>query len=102
MSSSNISPESWIGKLVWVFLRDDSGLPISNKAECGVVIDTVAGHRYSLSAPVWVVQVGDNYYRVWEGDMEEVEDWDEEVEGEDSSLETSRERTREHDRYSPE
>jgi len=102
MSSSNTSPESWIGKLVWVFLRDDSGLPISSKAECGVVIDTMAGHRYSLSAPVWVVQVGDNYYRVWEGDMEEVEEWDEEVEREDSSLETSGERTREHDRNSPE
>jgi len=77
MSSQSGSPESWIGKLVWVFLRDESGLPISDRAECGVVIDTVAGHRYSLSAPVWVVQVGDNYYRVWEGDMEEVEDWDE-------------------------
>ena len=102
MSSQNTSPESWIGKLVWVFLRDDAGLPISSKAECGVVIDTVAGHRYSLSAPVWVVQVGDNYYRVWEGDMEIVEDWDEEVEGEDSSLETPRERTRGHDWDSPE
>ena len=100
MNSSNTSPESWIGKLVWVFLRDDAGLPISSKAECGVVIDTVTGHRYSSSAPVWVVQVGDNYYRVWEGDMEIVEDWDEEVEGEDSSLEASRERTGEYDRDS--
>ena len=102
MSSSSTSPESWIGKLVWVFLRDDAGLPISTKAECGVVIDTVAGHRYSLSAPVWVVQVGDNYYRVWEGDMEEVEDWDEELEGEDSQMETAGERSREHGRDSPE
>jgi len=85
MSSSSSSPESWIGKLVWVFLRDDTGLPISNKAECGVVVDTVnINYR---GGPVWVVQVGDNYYHVWQGDMEEVEDWDEELEREDSSVE---------------
>ena len=78
MSLQSGSPESWIGKLVWVFLRDGSGLPISNKAECGVVVDTVVGHRFSSTAPVWVVQVGDNYYHVWQGDMEEVEDWDDE------------------------
>ena len=77
MSSSNTSPESWIGKLVWVFLRDDSGLPISNKAECGVVVDTVS-LNFSFEGPVWVVQVGDNYYHVWQGDMEEVEDWSDE------------------------
>lgn len=77
MSSQNGSPESWIGKLVWVFLRDDSGLPISNKAECGVVVDT-GNLNFSFEGPVWVVQVGDNYYHVWQGDMEEVEDWDDE------------------------
>ena len=76
MSSQDISPESWIGKLVWVFLRDDSGLPISSKAECGVVVDTV-NLSFSFEGPVWVVQVGDNYYHVWQGDMEEVEEWDE-------------------------
>ena len=83
MSSQNISPESWIGKLVWVFLRDDAGLPISNKAECGVVVDLVNLHWNE--GPVWVVQVADNYYHVWQGDMEPVEDWDEEVEREDGS-----------------
>ena len=99
MSSSNTSPESWIGKLVWVFLRDDAGLPISNKAECGVVVDLVHLRKgINLRGNVWVVQVGDNYYHVWEGDMEEVEDWDEEVEREDSSLEASRKRTGEYDR----
>ena len=77
MSSQDISPESWIGKLVWVFLRDDSGLPISNKAECGGVVDTV-NLSFSFEGPVWVVQVGDNYYHVWQGDMEEVEEWDDE------------------------
>lgn len=88
MSSSNTSPESWIGKLVWVFLRDDAGLPISNKAECGVVVDLVHLRKgIILRGNVWVVQVGDNYYHVWEGDMEPVEDWDEEMEGEDCSME---------------
>ena len=100
MHSSSTSPESWIGKLVWVFLRDDAGLPISSKAECGVVIDTDTGHRFSSTGPVWVVQVGDNYYRVWDGDMEEVEDGDEELEGEDCSLETTGEGSGEHDRNS--
>ena len=79
MSSSNISPEWWIGKLVWVFLRDDAGLPISDAAECGIVVD------YD-GFLCWIVQVGDNYYRVWNGDMEIVEDWDEEVEGERTVL----------------
>ena len=87
MSSQNISPESWIGKLVWVFLRDDSGLPISTKAECGIVIDTEVGHKFSPSAPTWIVQVEDNYYRVWDGDMELVEEWDEDLEGKDCSME---------------
>ena len=76
MSSQSGSPESWIGKLVWVFLRIDSGLPISNKAECGVVVDTVK-LNFNFKDPVWVVQVGDNYYHVWQGDMLEVEEWDE-------------------------
>ena len=99
MHSSSTSPESWIGKLVWVFLRDDSGLPISNKAECGVVVDTVNLSLYRED-PLWVVQVGDNYYHVWQGDMEEVEDWDEELEREDCSLETTGEGSGEHDRNS--
>ena len=73
MSSQSGSPESWVGKLVWVFLRDDAGLPISSKAECGVVVDFV--HLRTIK--FWVVQVGDKYYRVWQGDMEEVEEWSE-------------------------
>ena len=83
MSSQSGSPESWIGKLVWVFLRDDAGLPISSKAECGIVVDFV--HLRTIK--FWVVQVGDNYYHVWQGDMEEVEEWSEEVEREDCSME---------------
>ena len=84
MSSSNTSPEPWIGKLVWVFLRDDAGLPISTKPECGLVVDSV---RYKSMDLRWVVQVGDNYYTVWKEDMEEVEEWDEEMERENSSEE---------------
>ena len=84
MSSSNISPESWVGKLVWVFLRDDVGLPISVKAECGVVIDAGVGQG---GENPWIVQVGDNYYEVYDGDMELVEEWSEEVEREDGSME---------------
>ena len=84
MHSSSISPESWIGKLVWVFLRDEAGLPISLRAECGVVIDAGLGQGEDN---VWIVQVGDNYYEVWEDDMELVEEWDEELEREDGSME---------------
>ena len=85
MSSSNISPKSWIGKLVWIFLRDDHGLPTSNAAQCGVVVDSEGVNRFRV--PLWIVQVGDNYYSVPEVDMEEVEEWDEEVERKDCSLE---------------
>ena len=84
MHSSSTSPESWIGKLVWVFLRDEAGLPISLRAECGVVIDAGLGQGEDN---VWNVQVGDNYYEVWEDDMELVEEWDEELEREDGSME---------------
>ena len=85
MSSSSTSPESWIGKLVWIFLRDDQGLLVSNATECGIVIDTHGVNRFRV--PLYIVQVGDNYYSVTERDMEEVEEWSEEVEGEDGSVE---------------
>ena len=89
MNSSSSSPESWIGKLVWVFLRDEAGLPISLRAECGIVIDAGLGQG---GENVWIVQVEDNYYEVWEDDMEEVEDWSEDVEGKDGTVEKSNER----------
>ena len=88
MSSQNISPESWIGKLVWVFLRDDAGPPISTKAECGVVVDLVNSRKgITLRGNVWVVHVGDNYYHVWEGDMELVEEWSEDLERKNGQME---------------
>ena len=98
MSSSNTSPESWIGKLVWIFLRDDRGLSRSNAAECGIVVDSEGVNICRV--PLWIVQVGDNYYSVPEVDMEIVEDWDEELEGEDCSMETTGEGSGEHDRNS--
>ena len=84
MSSSSSSHDNWVGKLVWVFLRNDVGLPISTKAECGIVIDVGLGQG---GENVWVVQIGDNYYEVWEDDMELVEEWSEELEGEDGPME---------------
>lgn len=74
MSSSSSSPDKWVGKLVWVFVRNEVGLPISDKAECGVVIDAGLGQG---GDNVWIVQVGNNYYEVWEDDMELMEEWDE-------------------------
>ena len=90
MSSASTSPESWIGKLVWVFLRDDQGLNRIGEAKCGIVVDSYGVNICRV--PMWIVQVGDNYHSVPVMDMELVEDWDEELEGEDCSLETSRER----------
>ena len=78
MSSQNTS-DDWIGKLVWIFLRDEMGLPISRGAEFGMVVDC----EISTNGTLYVVQVEDNYYKVWEGDFEPVEDWDENVERED-------------------
>ena len=84
MSSSSSSPDNWVGKLVWIFVRNEVGLPISDKAECGVVIDAGLGQG---GDNVWIVQVGDNYYEVWEDDMELMEEWDEELERQDGSME---------------
>ena len=74
MSSSSLSPESWIGKLVWVFLRDDSGLPTFSPAKCGIVVDSEGVNSFRV--PIWIVQVGDIYYSVPQTDMEEVDDWE--------------------------
>ena len=86
MSSSSLL-HNCVGKLVWVFLRDDVGLPISQKAECGIVIDI--DDDKDMLKTIYVVQVGDNYYNVWENDIELVEEWDEELERKDSSMESA-------------
>ncbi len=90
MPSQNTSPDGWIGKLVWFFPRDGRGLPDSNCALCGIVIDQVADGVYVI------MYKGERLY-TWVSDMEIVEEWSEDLEGEDGSLETSGERTRGHD-----
>jgi hypothetical protein len=80
MSSSSISNDPWIGKLVWFFPRDNKGLPIGNSALCGIVINRLSEDIYAI------MYQGERVY-TWSADMEEVEDWDEEMEGEDCSTE---------------
>jgi len=76
--------DAWVGKLVWYFARNDVGLPISNKAICGIVIDVYKGWT---EREVYVILSGSDRYEAWEEDIEMVEDWDEEMEREDSSEE---------------
>ena len=68
MSSSNISHETWIGKLVWFFPRDDVGLPIGNSAICGIVIDK------STDGQFIILYKGERLYASV-ADMEIVEEW---------------------------
>ena len=82
MHSSNTSLDSWLGKLVWFFPRDSKGLPTGNSAVCGIVIDRVANGIY-------IIMHNDERIHAWVSDMEEVEDWDEEVERENGSVEES-------------
>ena len=95
MSSSSTSLDPWISKLVWFFPRDNQGLPIGNSALCGIVIDRLAEGVYVI------MHEGERVYS-WINDMEIVEEWSEELEGEDSQMEATGERPREHDRNSPE
>ncbi len=66
----------FMGQLVWVFRRDDRGLPLSTKAEPGIVVD-IDDDR-DMFKTIYVVQVGDNYYNVWEEDLVIMEEWDDE------------------------
>jgi len=82
MSSSITLHDPWLGKLVWFFPRDNKGLPTGDSAFCGIVIDKVQEG--------WYLIVKDNeVHDAWVADMEIVEEWSEEVEGEDGSMETS-------------
>ena len=92
MSSSSTSPESWISKLVWFFPRNNQGLPIGNSALCGIVIDRLAEGIYVI------MYEGERVYS-WVDDMELVEEWSEELEGENGEMETSGQRTKRHDRH---
>ena len=79
MSSLVSLRDTWIGKLVWYFARNDMGLPISNKAICGIVIDV---YTSQTEREVYVILSGSDRYEAWEEDIELVEDWDEELERE--------------------
>ena len=81
MSLSSTLPDPWIGKLVWFFPRDNKGLPIGNSALCGIVINRLAEDIYAI------MYQGERVY-TWSADMEEVEDWDENSEGENGSKKT--------------
>ncbi len=47
------------------------------------ITENIVRKGITVQGNVWVVHVGDNYYHVWDGDMEIVEEWSEEVEGKD-------------------
>ena len=86
--------------MVWVFTRNDRGVRTGDVVS-GIVIDE------GKMAGTFVVMLNtpeeSRIETVWMyNDIEEMEDWDEEMEREDCSMETSRERTREHGRNSPE
>ena len=95
MPSQSISHDLWLGKLVWFFPRDHRGLPIGNSALCGIVID-------KHSKGVYIVMCGEKRIVSWEADMELVEEWSEDLEGENGAMEKAREGPRGHDRHSPE
>ena len=95
MSSSNTSPDPWLGKLVWIIPRNEVGLPMGNSAMHGIVISK------DDEAVYIVLSEGDRWYACVH-DMELVENWDEDLEREDSQMEEAREGAREHDRNSPE
>ena len=87
MSSQNISPEEWLGKLVWYFPRDEVGLPISNQAISGIVIDISTSSLYKDNREIYIVLSGTERYEAWKGDLELVEEWSEDLEGKNSSME---------------
>ena len=92
MSSSNSSLDPWIGKLVWYFPRDEAGLPIANSAVHGIVIA-------KDDMDVYIVLSKGDRWCACVHDLELVEEWSEDLEGENSSMEASGERTRGHDRH---
>ena len=83
MSSSNTSPESWIGKLVWIFPRDERGVQTGETTTAIVIREGPLEGTFVVMSEA----TGDGWQVVWERDMEEVEEWSEELEGEDGSVE---------------
>lgn len=81
MGFQNLFPDDWIGKMVWVFQSESHNDSSNNYAICGMVID-VGEVRGS-----YIVLDSTGTHTVWDMDIELMEDWDEEVEREDSSSE---------------
>jgi len=94
MPLQSISGDKWLGKLVWIIHRNEAGLAMGS-AMHGIVI------AKDDEAVYIVLSGGDKWYACVH-DMELVENWNEDLEGEDGSMEESRERPRGHDRNSPE
>lgn len=84
MSSLSISHEL-IGKMVWVWLRNDRGIRTGDVVS-GIVIE---GGSQEGTVVVMLSISGETQFRtVWmANDIEEMDDWDEELEGENCSLE---------------
>ena len=84
MSSLSISHDL-IGKMVWVFTRDDRGV------RTGDVVNGIVIEEGSKEGTVVVMLGGPeetDFRTVWMcNDIEEMEGWDEEMEGEDCSME---------------
>lgn len=95
MPLQNTLIDKWLGKLVWVFPRNEEGLPMGNSAIHGIVIDK------DDEAVYIVLSKGDRWYACVH-DMELVEDWSEDLEGENGAMEKAGEGARGHDRHSPE
>ena len=89
MPSDNLLNEL-IGKPVWVFLRDDRGVRTGD-VTCGIVIEKA---EQDGSFIIMVGEPENKFLTVWMyNDIEEIEDWNEELEGEDRTMEESRERS---------
>ena len=82
MHLENISDDEWLGKLVWYFPRDEMGLPMANSAIHGIVI------AKDDEAVYIVLSEGDHWYACVH-DLELVEEWSEDLEGEDRSMESA-------------
>ena len=84
MSSLSISHDL-IGKMVWVFTRDDRGVRTGDVVN-GIVIEE--GNKEGTVVVMLGGSEETDFRTVWMcNDIEEMEDWDEEMEGEDCSME---------------
>ena len=74
-----------IGKLVWYFPRSEKGVSLEH-AKSGILMDVLGESCHILDGTETTI--------VWSGDIMEMEDWDENLERENSQMERPWERTR--------